>query len=609
MYTKRIQLFNYGPIEKLDIHMPFEGDNSLPIVFVGENGSGKSILLSHIVNGLISAKNVAFSESGEVDLNKVYKLRSNAYIGHGGEFSYGRVDFDKGLFVSEIRTRRNRGEYISVPEDISGTEVEKAWNKIDPNENDHYDSNFSSNTESRNNIKDLFNNNCVLYFPPNRFEEPAWLNERNLKAKAEYMNLEHLEGFTNRRVVDYSPLHDNQDWLFDLAYDRAVLELQTPHLNLPVNNAESTVPLPIFAGYSGEAANTYELALQIVRIVTQREDVRFGIGKRQNRVVSLEANSIGQLVPNIFQLSTGETSLLNLFLTLLRDFDLCNATFSSASDISGIVVVDEIDLHLHAIHQHEVLPKLMQMFPKVQFIVTTHSPLFVLGMNKLLGKDGFALYRLPQGHQISPEEFSEFGHAYQAFMQTTKYSRDVRVAIRDARRPVVFVEGVTDQKYIERAAQLLNRISLFQKIEVQAGGGKDNLKRVWKSYKVPMSDIIPQRILLLYDCEEKIEPNNKGEIFRRTIPVQPENPICKGIENLFSRSTLDKASKQNPAFIDIDPARIKTIRGEKQAIPDLWTVNGKEKTNLCNWLCEHGTAEDFAHFQVIFDLIEEILES
>ena len=54
-------------------------------------------------------------------------------------------------------------------------------------------------------------------------------------------------------------------------------------------------------------------------------------------------------------------------------------------------------------------PSLMRMFPKVQFIVTTHSPLFVLGMDNVFGEDGFALYRLPQGQQISPEEFSEFG--------------------------------------------------------------------------------------------------------------------------------------------------------------------------------------------------------
>ena len=46
MYTKRIQLVNYGPIDHLDITFPFEGDTPKPVLLVGENGSGKSILLS-----------------------------------------------------------------------------------------------------------------------------------------------------------------------------------------------------------------------------------------------------------------------------------------------------------------------------------------------------------------------------------------------------------------------------------------------------------------------------------------------------------------------------------------------------------------------------------
>ena len=608
MYTKRIQLFNYGPIEKLDIHMPFKGDHPIPVVFVGENGSGKSILLSYVVNGLIEAKSVAFTESSEVDLNKVYKLRSNAYIARGSEYYFGRVDFDKEFYISEIRARRKKEEYPTVPEQISGTLVEQAWGKIKPKQNDDYDSNFSSGVESQNKIRDLFDKNCVLYFPPNRFEEPAWLNERNLKAKAEYMNLEHIEGVTSRKVVDYSPLHYNQNWLFDLAYDRAVLELQTRILNLPANNAEITVPLPIFAGYSGEAASTYELALQIVRIVTQREDVRFGIGKRQNRVVSLESDSFGQLVPNIFQLSTGETSLLNLFLSLLRDFDLCNASFTNASDISGIVVVDEIDLHLHAIHQYEVLPKLMHLFPKVQFIVTTHSPLFVLGMNRIFGEDGFALYRLPQGQHISPEEFSEFGSAYQAFANTTKFSIDMRKAIEEASKPIVFVEGTTDIDYIQRAAVLLSKEKTLEKVELRDGHGAANLKSIWKTSK--HIDVVTQKMMLLFDCDnQRLADENKGRLFRRIIPTQVNNPVKKGIENLFEKGTLEKALKQKPTLIDIDPGRTRTIRGEKQVVPDLWTVNENEKRNLCDWLCTHGTKQDFRTFHVIFDLIEEVLDS
>ena len=55
MYVKRLRVSNYGPITHLDITLPFSGPVPKPVVLVGENGAGKSILLSHIVNGLITA--------------------------------------------------------------------------------------------------------------------------------------------------------------------------------------------------------------------------------------------------------------------------------------------------------------------------------------------------------------------------------------------------------------------------------------------------------------------------------------------------------------------------------------------------------------------------
>ena len=39
MYTKRIQLINYGPVEKLDIEFPFESETPKPVVLVGATGS------------------------------------------------------------------------------------------------------------------------------------------------------------------------------------------------------------------------------------------------------------------------------------------------------------------------------------------------------------------------------------------------------------------------------------------------------------------------------------------------------------------------------------------------------------------------------------------
>ncbi len=49
-------------------------------------------------------------------------------------------------------------------------------------------------------------------------------------------------------------------------------------------------------------------------------------------------------------------------------------TVKQALDNVGIVLIDEIDLHLHPSWQQRILPDLMRTFPNIQFIVTTHSP-------------------------------------------------------------------------------------------------------------------------------------------------------------------------------------------------------------------------------------------
>ena len=604
MYIKRIQIVNYGPIDRLDITFPFEGDTPKPIILVGENGSGKSILLSHIVNGLISAKDLIYPDTPEVEKGKVYKIRSGSYIKSRRAFYFARVDFQDNLFIEEIWSQRPKKTYSSPPAELSGEEARTAWEKMEQKESNYFDSNIYSKEVE---VGDIFSRNCVLYFPPNRFEEPAWLNEENLMAKAEYINLRHIVGHTDRKIINYSPLHDNQNWLFEVIYDSAAFEINARNYNVSVKNSEMPVSLPLFLGYSGQATSIYEVALQIVRsIIRKGSDIRFVIGGRHNRVVAVQGKA-GQLVPNIFQLSSGETSLLNLFLSILRDFDLSNPSLTKAEDIHGIVIVDEIDLHLHVAHQYTILPQLIKMFPNVQFVVTTHSPLFVLGMKNLYGEDGFALYRLPHGQQISPEEFSEFESAYQSFATTRRFSDDIRTAIENAQKPIVFVEGATDRKYLQKASELLGQEAMLERIDIRDGGGTPNLSKVWRSLP-RLADFPPQKTVLLFDCEYEGDCKNEGNLFRRKVPRQSGHPIQKGIENLFSKATLEKVRSYESAFIDIDPEHTITQRGKSVLIPGKWTINPDEKTNLCNWLCENGIAEDFQHFQVIFNLLEKTLD-
>lgn len=53
---------------------------------------------------------------------------------------------------------------------------------------------------------------------------------------------------------------------------------------------------------------------------------------------------------------------------------------SPLSEIVGIVLIDEIDAHLHPKYQYKLPTLLSKVFPKVQFIATTHSPIPIMGL-------------------------------------------------------------------------------------------------------------------------------------------------------------------------------------------------------------------------------------
>ena len=601
MYVKRIQIANYGPINRLDIAFPFENDRPKPVVLVGPNGSGKSILLSHIVNGMLLGQHIAYPNSPEVETGKVYKLRTPNYIAHDEDFSFARVDYNENLWIGELQLSREKQNFSHPPSGIIETDANTLWNDMKGEETSKIEHGSFNNT---NHVETILSNNCVLYFPPDRYEDPAWLNETNLLSKASHLDLIHLQGYTDRKIINYSPLDDNQQWLFNLAYDFSVFERRS--MLLPVVDRESgrTVNVHASVDLQGHARQLYNSVLSIVReVLIRKDDVRLGIGPRHNRTVSLISGD-KTLVPNIFQLSSGEVSILNLFLSILRDCDLTDIPFNQTDGIKGIVAVDEIDIHLHTRHKYEILPKLISMFPNVQFVITSHSPLFVLGLQQVLGEDGFGLYDLPSGQQLSAEDFGEFGTAYEAFVATKRHTDEVRSAVQDAQKPLVFVEGPTDVNYMNRAAELLEFNSLLATIEIREGGGT-NLKNVWKG--LTTHHVNRKRVIVLHDPECTFDETT-ANVFRRSMGWIEDHPIQKGIENLFSQATLERARAYKRAFIDTaGPQEIET-RGVKHTTCEIWTVNNNEKTCLCNWLCQNGTADDFQHFLPVLEMLRKIIE-
>ncbi len=75
------------------------------------------------------------------------------------------------------------------------------------------------------------------------------------------------------------------------------------------------------------------------------------------------------------QLSDGERGVLALILDITRWLAQANPEISDpAAESEAVILIDEIELHLHPKWQREIVKKISDSFPKCQFIATTHSP-------------------------------------------------------------------------------------------------------------------------------------------------------------------------------------------------------------------------------------------
>jgi predicted ATP-binding protein involved in virulence len=79
---------------------------------------------------------------------------------------------------------------------------------------------------------------------------------------------------------------------------------------------------------------------------------------------------------NIDQLSSGERALISIVADLAIEMIEHNPIFDKnpLEEGYGIVLIDEVDVHLHPEWQVSVVEKLQKIYPKIQFIITTHSP-------------------------------------------------------------------------------------------------------------------------------------------------------------------------------------------------------------------------------------------
>lgn len=452
-YIEYIQNNNNGPLNSLQIKFGFkQNGNPKPTILVGKNGCGKSIALSNIVDSLYESAKTAYSNACQPNEHyngfQYFKAISPDQITAGKEFLCSYVKYSTG---EEYIFKSGNLSFMSYQEINPICSNKLDWGSYNKTNN------FKKCTFSKNQAEKIFENEAIAYFPPSRYEKPIWLgnkyfepltiNEISIKSRS--------NGDLDNKITPENCSQKNISWILSVLMDSRCdikLEADTKQLSIDHNpNVNNTL-------FFGQARKNIETLLSEIL----NEKVYLDLGYRnegsQRLKIRKEADD-SIFAPSIESLSTGQLALFDLFATIIRygdNYDLKKGTF--LSDISGIAIIDEVDLHLHSSLQFETLPKLIRLFPKVQFILTTHSPLFLLGMSKQFTEDDYEIFELPTGIQISSEDFSEFEIAYNAYRDTEQYHAELeKISFENLGKALIITEGTTDWRHLEAAYNYLSQ--------------------------------------------------------------------------------------------------------------------------------------------------------
>lgn len=136
------------------------------------------------------------------------------------------------------------------------------------------------------------------------------------------------------------------------------------------SDGQSDKPSPEYMAVRGAMEQCFAL-------MTGIEDVKvqFNPDTSEIDMMYTDAHS-GKIKIPLNQLSDGYKGTISLIADIAYRMAVLNPQLSEnvLKETSGIVLLDEVDLHLHPAWQQRVIGDLTSIFPKVQFIVSTHAP-------------------------------------------------------------------------------------------------------------------------------------------------------------------------------------------------------------------------------------------
>ena len=148
------------------------------------------------------------------------------------------------------------------------------------------------------------------------------------------------------------------------------------------------------------------------------------------------------------QLSHGERGILAVVLDLTWRMGHLNSELTDpAGEAGAIVLIDEIDLHLHPKWQRQIVHKLTETFPRCQFIATTHSP-------QVIGEvEHGRIQILTEDNAYSPEH--SFGVDSSRVLEEIMYANPRTKEVLDL---LAEIKVEIDKDALDRARESLNRL-------------------------------------------------------------------------------------------------------------------------------------------------------